>query len=90
MNANSKSCLRFFPEAEPNWVTNPLRPSGKVKFQTFLWRRKLNASVFLFLGLLVYYASPTTFFWYLTGWAVYADATLYTVLCFAHWLNGDF
>ena len=46
--------------------------------------------VFLFLGLLVYYASPTSFFWYLTGWAVYADAALYLLLCFSHWLNGDF
>lgn len=50
----------------------------------------MNAAVFLFLGLLNYYASPSTFFVYLTGWAVYSNAILYLLLCFSHWMNGDF
>lgn len=67
-----------------------MKPSGRVEFQVFLQRRKWTAAYFVVVGLSVFYIGPTSFFLYLTEWAIYCDAALFTLLCFAHWYNGDF
>ena len=83
-------CLRFFSDAQPTWPSNILRPSGEVNFQLFLRRRRGLCIWFVTWGLVDFLTGPFTFYWYITAWAIFCNAALWSTIYYAHVVNGDY